>query len=57
LTNTIDMRSGNSKTAGLFKSWKSLCGDSIPTNVVLNQFGFGDFLTQQWPTQLPVLCP
>jgi hypothetical protein len=57
LTKTNDLYTGNSKTAGLFKSWKNLCGASIPTNIVLNQFGFGDLLTQQWPTQLPVLCP
>jgi hypothetical protein len=57
LTKTNDLYTGNSKTAGLFKSWKNLCGASIPTNIVLNQFGFGDLFTQQWPTQLPVLCP
>jgi hypothetical protein len=57
LTKTNDLRTGNLKTAGLLLSWKSLCGATIPTNIVLNQFGFGDLFTQQWPTQLPVLCP
>ena len=57
LTQTSDLRTGTLKTAELLKSWKSLCGNTIPTNSVLNQFGLDDLLTQQWPNQLPVLCP
>ena len=57
LTQTSDLRTGTLKTAELLKSWKSLCGNTIPTNSVLNQFGLDDLLNQQWPNQLPVLCP
>ena len=57
LTKTSDPRTGTVKTAELLKSWKSLCGKTIPTNSVLNQFGLDDLLNQQWPNQLPVLCP
>ena len=57
LTKTSDLRTGTLKTAELLKSWKSLCGNTIPTNSVLNQFGLDDLLNQQWPNQLPVFCP
>ncbi len=57
LTKASDSRTGTLKTAELLKSWKSLCGNTIPTNSVLNQFGLDDFLNQQWPNQLSVLCP
>jgi hypothetical protein len=57
LTQTSDLRTGTLKTAELLKSWKSLCGNTITTNSVLNQFGLDDLLNQQWPNQLPVLCP
>ena len=57
LTKTSDPRTGTVKTAELLKSWKSLCGKTIPTNSVLNQFGLDDLLNQQWPNQLPVFCP
>ena len=57
LTKTSDLRTGTLKTAELLKSWESLCGNTISTNSVLNQFGLDDLLNQQWPNQLPVLCP
>ena len=57
LTQTSDLLTGTLKTAELLKSWKSLCGNTITTNSVLNQFGLDDLLNQQWPNQLPVLCP
>jgi len=57
LTKTSDLRTGNLKTAELLKSWKSLCDTTIPTKSVLNQFGLDDLLNDQWPTQLPILCP
>ena len=57
LTKTSELRTGTLKTAELLKSWKSLCGNTIATNSVLNQFGLDDLLNQQWPNQLPVFCP
>ena len=57
LTKTSDLRAGNSKIAELLKSWESLCGTTISTNSALNQFGLDDLYNQQWPNQLPVLCP
>ena len=39
------------------KEWKTLCGGSIPTEVVLERFELTDLLSYDWPTRLPILCP
>ena len=33
------------------------CGSSIPTSLILKEFGLTDVITSDWPKQLPVRCP
>ena len=57
LTKSSDVTSASLPTAVLLKSWQGLCGATISTDSVFDPFGLDDLLTQQWPTQIPVLCP
>lgn len=57
LAKSRETTSASLQTAVLLKSWQGLCGATISTDIVFDTFGLDDLLTQQWPTQLPVLCP